>query len=215
MVVEADNYLTEAEARQLYQTSDSAHNFDHILRVARLGERIAEAEGADITVVRLAALLHDVPVEDGGRADHQRAAAEFARNLLEQRKLGTERINNVVHCIESHRFRHRTVAPRTQEAFCLYDADKLDSIGAIGVARTFAYAGTYQNRLWHTPQSEILLSQQLPTGAEYTPVHEFIYKLQHLVSTLHTASARRIGAERHAVMVAFFEQLDQEMRGFA
>ncbi len=213
--MEADHYLTEMEARQLYQTSDSAHNFDHILRVARLGERIAEAEGADATVVRLAALLHDVPAGEGDRLDHQRAAAEFAQKWLEQRKLGTERIINVVHCIEAHRFRHRTVAPATPEAFCLYDADKLDSIGAIGVARTFAYAGTHQNRLWHTPSPEIPPIHQQPTGADYTPVHEFVYKLQQLVSTLYTASARRIGAERHAVMVAFFEQLDREMQGLA
>jgi uncharacterized protein len=213
--IEADHYLSEAQARQLYASGDSAHDFDHVLRVTHLGTQLALAEGADQTVVRLAALLHDVPVAGEGRRAHHLAAAEFAGNLLRERGLGTNRVANVVHAIAAHRFRHREITPDTLEAHCLYDADKLDSIGAIGVARVFAYAGAHGNRLWHTPVAELPPLAERPTGANYTPVHEYVYKLQQLLATLYTPSARQIGAGRHAYLQTFFEQLDQEMRGLA
>jgi uncharacterized protein len=213
--VEADHYLTEDEARQLYASGDSAHDFDHVLRVTQLATHIASCEGADVTVVRLAALLHDVSISASGRGQHHLAAADFAGELLYRRGLGTKRTAGVVHCIEAHRFRDRTVQPATLEAQCLYDADKLDSIGAIGVARVFAYAGAHNHRLWTEPWPGVPPVAQKPQGADYTPVHEFVYKLQQILATLHTATARTLGERRHAFLCAFFDQLDDEMRGLA
>jgi uncharacterized protein len=105
------------------------------------------------------------------------------------------------------------VSPQTLEAKCLYDADKLDSIGAIGIARAFAYAGTYGERLWTEPWSVVPPIDAKPSGDAYTPVHEYVYKLRYISATLHTESARRIGAERHRFMTAFFDRLDAEMQG--
>jgi uncharacterized protein len=223
-----ETWLTEAEAQALYRAGDAAHDFDHVLRVTRLAGRIAQAEGADLTVVRLAALLNDVPAGGataphgdlrralvGARRSHHQAAAGFARVLLLERGLGTEQVANVVHAIEAHRFRQRTVQPETLEAKCLYDADKLDSIGAIGIARAFAYAGAHHSRLWTEPWTAAPADAQRPTGRGYTPVHEYVYKLQRIMDTLYTATARQIGAERHAFMRAFFDRLDAEMQGQA
>ncbi|HMN30784.1 MAG TPA: HD domain-containing protein [Caldilineaceae bacterium] len=211
----ADQYLTESDARQLYQIGDSAHDFDHVRRVAQLATRIAAAEGADPLVVQLAALLHDLPVPGAERRDHHLAAAEYAGQLLRQRGLDPERADHVAHCIAAHRFRQRTVQPATLEAQCLYDADKLESIGAIGVARVFAYAGAHGNRVWIVPASAVPPLDEKPSGGDYTPVHEYVYKLQKLIGTLHTATARPIGNQRHVRMVSFFDQLDEEMRGLA
>ena len=140
-------FLRETDARELYAGSDAAHDFDHVLRVTHLGIQIACTEQADVTVVRLAALLHDVPVQDGAddqatRRQHHLVAADFARQFLTARGLETERVANVVHCIEAHRFRDQSIQPATLEAQCLYDADKLDSIGAIGVAARFCLCGS-------------------------------------------------------------------------
>jgi uncharacterized protein len=146
------------------------------------------------------------------RRQHHVLAANFARQFLAARGLAIERVANVVHCIEAHRFRDQSIQPATLEAQCLYDADKLDSIGAIGVARVFAYAGRYGNRLWTTPAPSVPPRADRPTGADYTPVHEFVYKLQQLLPTLHTNTARQIGAERAAFMHTFFRQLDGEMQ---
>ena len=212
-------YLTDAEARALYAVGDSAHDFDHVWRVTTLAVRLARQEGADEVVVRLAALLHDVPVPDEGTAGHQRrhahhlAAADTARELLEARGLGTAQVANVVHCIEAHRFRDQSVQPQTLEAKCLYDADKLDSIGAIGIGRAFAFAGAHNSRLWTEPWSATPPDDAKPSGRDYTPVHEYVYKLRRILATLHTESARRMGNERHRFMLTFFDRLDAEMQG--
>lgn len=205
--------LDEAHILTLYAEGDAAHDFDHILRVTRLGERIAAAEGADVAVVTAAALLHDVPVTGGSRKAHHLAAADFAGEYLTGLGWPREQVENVVHCIRSHRFRDQSIQPETLEAKCLYDADKLDSIGAIGVGRAFAHSGAYDSRLWHQPAAAAPPDDAKPTGADYTPVHEFVYKLQRLLPTLYTPTAQAIGQQRHDFMCAFFAQLDEEMLG--
>jgi len=207
--------LDQSSIRDLYTAGDAAHDFDHILRVTRLGERIAAAEGADVAVVRAAALLHDVPVPHATRKAHHLAAADFAAEYLTHRGMSTAQVENVVHCIRSHRFRDQSIQPETLEAKCLYDADKLDSIGAIGVARAFAHSGSHNSRLWHQPAEAAPPDDAKPTGADYTPVHEFVYKLQRLLPTLYTPTARSIGQQRHDFLCAFFAQLDAEMLGNA
>jgi uncharacterized protein len=97
------------------------------------------------------------------------------------------------------------------EAKCLYDADKLDSMGAVGVARAFAFAGSHDERLWTRPWRAIAPDGPPPTGPEYTPVHEFVYKLRRVLATLHTPTARRMGEARHRFMVDFFDRLDAEI----
>ena len=219
--MEASDYLGADEARALYVTGDAAHDFDHVLRVVRMAVHIAEEEGADQTVVRLAALLHDVPVDHiegtdadkAGRDEHHLAAADYARGLLQTRGLGTEETANVVHSIEAHRFRDRSIQPQTLEAKCVYDADKLDSMGAIGIGRVFVFAGAHGNRLWTAPVGETPGIDDASAGDDYTPVHEYVYKLDKLLGELHTETARRIGRTRHEFMGQFFKRLDSEMAG--
>lgn len=227
-------YLADDEARALYSEGDAAHDFDHVWRVTTLAVRLAQEEGADVEVVRLAALLHDVPVSSvpvssvpvsgaaaanragkpaSKRREHHFAAAEYARQLLLDRGMGTERVANVVHSIEAHRFRDQSVQPQTLEAKCLYDADKLDSIGAIGIGRAFAFAGAHGNRLWTQAWSASPADDAKPAGHDYTPVHEYFYKLRRILKTLYTQSAQRIGLERHRFMTVFFDRLDAEMQG--
>ena len=202
------DYLTVDDARTLYGAGDSAHDFDHVLRVMRMAVTLARAEGADETVVRLAALLHDLPT-GGERDSHQESAADVAQALLLDRGLPAEQSANVAHCIRAHRWRRRDVPPQTLEARCLYDADKLDAMGATGVARAFAYAGAHGSRLW-VESAERVQELPAPHGRDYTPVHEYVFKLRHLLQSLHTPTARRLGEERHRAMHAFFELYDRE-----
>lgn len=212
-------YLQVDEAQQLYAAGDAAHDFDHVWRVTRLAVKLAQAEGAELEIVFLAALLHDVPVIEDTLSDpatlrrsHHLAAAAYSGDFLRQRGMPPERVAAVVHCIEAHRFRDQSIQPATLEAQCLYDADKLDSMGAIGVARAFAYAGSHDTRLWCGPLEAVPPFSARPQGADYTPVHEFVYKLQKLWTTLHTPTARGLGEARHQTMIHFFELLDDEMR---
>ncbi len=197
------------DARALYDGAEAAHAFDHVLRVLALAERIAAAEGADLPTVRMATLLHDIARQE---PDHHLRGAERARTLLAG--WPAEQVDAICHAIEAHRFR-KGPAPATLEAACLHDADKLDAIGAIGVARAVAYSASHGHRLWSQPLAEIDASQPPPDGIDYTPTHEFVYKLAHLQDRLLTPTARRIAGERHAVMTAFFQQLDAEVLGAA
>lgn len=200
------------EARRHYVGNDAVHDFDHVLRVVALAERLAKTEGADREIVRTAALLHDVArgQENEALADHAQLGAEMARRLLADHPV--ERVEAVAHAIAAHRFRTGP-EPETLEARVLHDADKLDAIGAIGVARAFAYGGYRGQRLW----AEVRPGYQEDTAAaeEHTPVHEYAIKLSRIQERLLTKSARRVARDRHAFMVTFFARLEQEVRGLA
>ena len=203
-------------ARSLYENSDAAHAFDHVLRVMRLAVHLAEVEGADVAIVRTAALLHDVADH---RRDHHLVAARQARELMTDAPPAL--VEAVAHCIEAHRF-SAPPEPATLEAQCLNDADKLDAIGAVGVARAFAFAASRGNRLWTHPLSE--LEQLIGSDRrayrrahggtrDYTPGHELLCKLEGLAASMYTATARQMARERHAFMLDFFRRLDEEALG--
>ncbi len=225
--------ISVEEARQYYIQNDTAHGFEHVLRVTAVAERIARAEGADREIVRAAALLHDV-----GRAEEERTGeshadigARQARQILADQPAAF--VAAVAEAIAQHRFRGDG-QPASLEARVLFDADKLDAIGAIGVARAYAVGGRAGKRLWsplHADQaatSEVLetlstLSVQ-PARADcrpvsdvssHTPVVEYNFKLRRLKDRLFTATGRALALERHDFMVAFFERLDREVRGEA
>jgi uncharacterized protein len=209
--------LTIDDARALYDAGGGGHDFDHVLRVLALAERIACAEGGNLDVVRTAALLHDV-AEAEDREAHHVIGAQRARSLLAGEP--PEFVEAIAHCIEAHRFRHDP-QPQTLEAKVLSDADKLDSIGAVGVGRVFAYAGAVGTALWRQTVAEIAGqagdARRGPKelGEGYTPSHEFVLKLDRIPERLYTDMARAIAAERRQFMREFFARLDREATGEA
>lgn len=206
---------TIEQARAWYTDSDPVHDFDHVLRVYRMAERLAEAEGADLAIVRAAALLHDAEgATPGGesRAEHHHASAKFAAQILAAEGWDAERIAAVQHCIRAHRFRG-TETPQTLEAKILFDADKLDVIGAIGAARAIGYA-TLAGTPWYEPPSR----QFLETGREvegeaHSAYHEHLFKLRKVRERMFTVSARAIAEERLRYLDDFFERLIDEWDG--
>jgi len=206
--------ITIAEAQRHYKGADAVHDFDHVLRVLNLARRIGQAEGADPEVVHAAALLHDVGREQAeaiGR-DHAAFAAQRARELLVEAP--PEKVEAVAHAVAAHRFR-TDPEPTTLEAQVLFDADKLDAIGAVGVARAFAYGGAHGQQLW-APLGTVDVDRWAREGddpSEHTPVHEFVVKLSRIKERLYTPTGRSLAEGRHVYMVAFFERLDAEVRG--
>ena len=208
--------LTIELARTLYPAdADSAHDFDHVLRVVAMADRIAQAEGAEREVVRAAALLHDIGLDEG-RAGHEISAANRATEILREHGYDEGFCNAVAHAIESHRFRSGPL-PQTLEAQVLFDADKLDAIGAIGVARAFAFGGHRGQKLWGEvpPDYTEQLDGSDADPRRHTSVHEFHVKLSKIKERMFTATGKQIAAERHAFMVKFYEQLDREVKGAA
>lgn len=206
------------QARSWYPDSDPVHGFDHVLRVYRMAERLAIAEGADLEIVRAAALLHDAEGSatsggEIGRSNHHHASAEFAHLVLAAEGWQPERIAAVQHCIRAHRFRDNTEPPRTLEAQILFDADKLDVIGAIGVARTLAFDVVVNQPFYADPSPRFLETGQPEPGEPHSSYHEYLFKLSKIKDRLYTPTARALGEARHRFMAEFFERLAAEERG--
>jgi len=199
--------ISVEQARLFYSKGDAAHDFEHVLRVTTLAVKIAEAEGADVEIVQAAALLHDIGL-DNGRVGHEEAAAQRAYEILAGQP--REKVDAVAQAIRSHRFRAGP-PPQTLEAKCLFDADKLDAIGAIGVGRAFSFSGAHGQPLWAKVPSDYLEGE----SREHTPVHEFAVKLAKIKDRLTTETGRRIGQERHEFMATFFARLEREVKGEA
>ncbi len=209
--------LTFEQAKSWYASNDPVHGFDHIQRVYRMAERLAKAEGADLEIVRAAALLHDAegPLSGDARIEHQLASAQFARQILEREGWPEDRIAAVQHCIRAHRFRDEREQPETIEAQVLFDADKLDAIGAIGAVRVIAYAVLDEQNLFAKPSAQFLQTGKKQAGEPHTPYHEHIFKLRKLKERMFTASGRAVAEERHNYLEKFFARLRAELQAEA
>lgn len=209
---------TIEEARAWYSTSDPVHGFDHVLRVYNMAERLARQVDADVEIVRAAALLHDVAGSatkggDEGRIDHHEESALFARRVLEAEGWPEARIAAVEHCIRAHRFRTRQEPPRTIEAKVLFDADKLDVLGAIGVIRTIAYDVVVGAPVYSEPSERFLKTGEKEPGEAHSSYHEYLFKLGKIKEMLFTRQARDLAEGRHRFITEFFERLGAELRG--
>ena len=201
------------EAQAFFRSARGSHDWDHTERVLRLGLRIGRKERADLGILELAALLHDIGrgEEDRshGKICHGRSGAALARTILARLGCDPATIKAVVHCVRTHRFR-RGGEPQTLEARVLFDADKLDSIGAVGIGRAFQFAGEVGARL-HDPQIEVRKTR--PYTREDTAYREYLVKLSRVRARMTTREGRRLAAERHRFMAAFFARLNKETDG--
>jgi len=211
---------TIEQARTWYQEADPIHDFEHVLRVYRTAEHLAEAEGADLEIVRAAALLHDAQGSAPGegsqgseRANHHHQSAGFARQVLEAEGWPAERIEAVMHCIRAHRFRDRSEPPHTLEAQVIFDADKLDVLGAIGAARTIGYAVLVGQPIFSEPSARFLSSGEKEPGEAHSSYHEFLFKLRHVKDRMFTRSGKALAEQRHCFLEEYYAQLAAETRG--
>jgi uncharacterized protein len=198
---------------KVFENAAGSHDWDHTLRVYRLCERIGPPEGADMDVLRMAAILHDIgrcrQDRSGGAVCHAEIGADMAKEILADCPLPEHRKANVLHCIASHRFR-KGLAPGTVEAKVLFDADKIDAIGAVGVARAYQFAGEIGARL-HSPETDITKTR--PYSADDTGYREYCVKLSKIKNRLLTPSGKRIAAKRHEFMAEFFDRFLKEVEG--
>jgi uncharacterized protein len=204
----------ESKARALHEHASDSHGWDHTARVTRLALHIARAEGADSLIVELAALLHDIgrhrEDETQGEICHAEEGARMAGEILARHGVSETIAAPVLHCIRHHRFR-KGAAPDTLEAKVLFDADKLDAIGAVGIGRAFLFAGEQGAKLHNAPGVDPLDHPEY--SREDTAFREFLRKLRHVHERMLTHEGKRLAEERHTFMVAFFERLQREAEG--
>ena len=189
----------------------SHHSKSHVERVLNLAVRIAKEESADLDVVKAAVLLHDVAraMEDEGKIeDHASEGARMARTLLEEVDFPKEKIDKVIRCIEGHRFKS-CVETENLEAKILRDADRLDIIGAIGLARVFARGG-WANQPMYDPS---IPPKEKYDGRSLTSVNHIYEKILKVKDTIKTNAAKKIAEERHRFVEQFLERLLKEWKG--
>lgn len=205
----------ERQAEAMFASARGSHAWEHTLRVLALCRHIGLAEGVDMDVLLMAACLHDIgrvyQDTSDGRVCHAAKGVELARPLIEPLPVAEERKANILHCIQAHRFR-KPPDPDTAEARVLFDADKLDAIGAVGVARAYLFAGEVGARL-HNPDVDVADTRSYTS--EDTGFREFKVKLSKIKARMLTREGARMAAKRHAFMAAFFRRLEAEHRGEA
>jgi uncharacterized protein len=215
MVTMADEMFVKIQERAAayFKNSRGSHDWSHTERVYRLCTRIGEREGADLEILRIAALLHDIGRNEQdltkGQVCHAKVGARLAREVLEGVDLEPDKVEQVIHCIRTHRFRGKH-HPESIEARVLFDADKLDSIGAVGIGRAFLFAGEVGAKVHN---GGIDLSQTSSYSEEDTAYREFAVKLRKVKDRMLTHEGRKMAEERHRFMEQFFERLHDEVEG--
>lgn len=201
------------EVLEILESGSGSHDWEHTERVLNMCMHIASVEGGNIDIIRAAALLHDIGrhVQDKskGTVSHALISVSMARPILERYGFSPEDIAKTLHCIETHRFRTGD-EPKTLEAKILFDADKLDAIGAVGIGRAFVFAGE-NGAAVHIRNLNIENSRSY--SKQDTAYREFKVKLEKIKDRVFTAEGRRIANERHDFMVEFFDRLEKEANG--
>jgi uncharacterized protein len=191
--------------------ADAAHDRAHVHRVVTNACRLAEEEGADLRIVRPAAWLHDcvaLAKDDPERDQASRRAAEVAVRFLETVGYPADTHDAIRHAIEAHSY-SAGIEPETPEARVVQDADRLDALGAIGIARCFMVGGALGNELYHP--GDPFCEDREPDDRTYTIDH-FYEKLLRLPATMQTAAGRREAARRADIMERYLDGLRTEIR---
>ncbi len=193
---------------------DGCHGLDHALRVEKNAIELGRKLGARLDIVAIAALLHDIGRIDEhqslGKICHAALGAERSAEILTAIGINGDDVKLACDAIRRHRFRNRHDCPDTLEAMVLFDADKLDSLGAVGIGRAFLFAGQVGARLHN---SDIDLRGTLSYGREDTAWREFTVKLKKIPQRMLTKPGKKESRRRREFMEAFFHRLDLEIYG--
>jgi uncharacterized protein len=197
--------------KKMLDHREPAHDFQHIMRVYKNAKLIGQLEGANMEILLLAVLLHDLVVYPKGSARSSRSSedsADFAENILQGYGYSKDKINRISYCIRMHSYSKRLV-PASLEGRILQDADRLDALGAIGIARTFSVGGL-EKRSFYNADDPFYRSSRKLDDKQWTLDH-FQRKLLKLKHLMHTRTAKKIAQERTKFMMLFIKQLKMEI----
>ena len=199
------------------KNAEGGHDWFHIERVFKNTLLIANEENVDTLVVSLAALLHDIADPKFHNGD-ETIGPKKARNFLISQKVNTKTIAHVVKIIQHISYKNSLEKNgekfTSKELEVVQDADRLDAIGAIGIARCFNYGG-FKNRALYNPaiSPNLSMTKEEYKNSDAPTINHFYEKLLLLKDKMNTATGRKIAADRHVYMVQFLEQFDQEWNG--
>ncbi|MFA7209074.1 MAG: HD domain-containing protein [Parcubacteria group bacterium] len=208
----------ETEAKKYFVGASGCHDWTHVERVRALALHIGKKEKADLFIVEAAALLHDIgrkeEMANKGKICHAEKGAEISKDILKKYKLSQDQIENIFHCIQAHRSRNSHI-PTTLEAKVIFDADKIDSIGAIGAARAFLFAGSAGSNNLYTGNEKRLADdgKDYSYTREDSSLLEYYKKLRFIYKKILTKEGKKIAKGRQEFMHGFFKRFNQEIKG--
>jgi len=201
-------------------SEDAAHDYDHLVRVMALADRIQADEGGDLPTIWAAVALHDIGQERERRygGDHALIGAELAAELLKDTPFPQHSIPAIQQAIREHRMTGGAI-PQTLEGRILYDADKIDCLGAIGIGRLYCITGRYNQKIYSPLPIDIVepidpfIIRSLRRRPDYSPSIEFQLLFKDLPERMTTPTGRELARERYAFMEEFFTHLQKEADG--
>jgi uncharacterized protein len=206
---------TIAFVKEKLDNAEGGHDWFHIERVYKNSILIAQEEDCDIMVVKLGALLHDIADSKFHDGD-ETIGPKTARAFLESENVFEETINHVINIIENISFKGGSFENKfsSKELEIVQDADRLDAIGAIGIARTFNYGG-FKNRALYNPSiaPNLNMSKEEYKNSNSPTLNHFYEKLLLLKDKMNTATGKKIALERHKYMENFLSQFYAEWEG--
>jgi len=194
--------------------AEAGHDWFHVERVWKISKIIAQYEVCDTLVVELSALLHDI-ADPKFHAGDETLALKISSEFLEREGVDAETIEKVLFIIKNISFKNRGELPADLpiELKIVQDADRLDAIGAIGIARTFNFGGFKNNLMYHPDiPPKLNMSKDEYKKNSGTTINHFYEKLLLLKDLMHTAKARELASERHVFMENFLQQFYREWR---
>lgn len=198
--------------KEKFEKEFSGHDYFHALRVYKMATRIAEREGADLEIVQLAALLHDV--DDRKISPDTYEDQTNAKIFLAREGVSAEASEWICRIIREISFGANDSAPSTLEGKCVQDADRLDAIGAIGIARAFAYGGSHRRHMYHPDiKPNLNMTKEEYAKSESTTINHFYEKLFKLTALMNTQTAREIAKTREDFMREFVGEFMDEWEG--
>ncbi|WP_102346478.1 HD domain-containing protein [Bacillus sp. Marseille-P3661] len=199
--------------RTQLENEASGHDWWHIDRVTKMARQLAEKEGADVFICELAALLHDIADEKLNESEEM--GIQRVKEWLYSQQTPETIVQTVLEIITTMSFKGGNRPPmKTLEGMVVQDADRLDALGAIGIARTFAFAGSKGELLYDpsiTPRLQ-MTKEEYRTGKS-TAVNHFYEKLLKLKDLMNTKAAKQVAEERHCLMEEFLEHFYKEWEG--
>lgn len=199
--------------KEVFENDYSGHDYFHTMRVYKMATHIATEENADLEIVQLAALLHDV--DDRKLSPETHDKKEKAVTFLKSHNVSDETIDRICRIISEISFSENgDTAPETIEGKCVQDADRLDALGAIGIARTFAYGGSHNRMIYHPDiKPDMNMNREEHQNRTSTTINHFYEKLFCLTDIMNTVTAKEIAKKRESYMKEYIGEFIAEWKG--
>ena len=202
------------------EAADASHDYDHIIRVLALAETLQKQEGGDLPTIWATVAFHDIGQERERRygGDHAIISADIAHNVLTHTLFPQHLIPAVQQAIRDHRMTGGII-PHSLEGRILYDADKIDCLGATGIARLYCITGRYNQKIYTSLPDDIvepvdpLVVRQLRRRPDYSPSIEFQLLFGNLPERMTTKAGQELAQERYTYIAEFFQRLHREIAG--